>query len=139
MIRVDDDGDDCDDDDDDDDDVADDATERMSPRFCHRPGPPFLRPPGHQVKSQFFPVSLVSDTTHNDDETAIVKKACSQKLPVSSFKSSQSLRNQPCASTDQHRPIFHSSLKVVDLGSSSNKPTNVTTQRNSYHMKERAH
>ena len=46
--------------DDDDDDVnKDGATERMGggPRLCHRPRPLFLRPPCHQVKSQFFPLS----------------------------------------------------------------------------------
>ena len=45
---------------DDDDDVNQDgATERMGggPRLCHRPRPLFLRPPCHQVKSQFFPLS----------------------------------------------------------------------------------
>ena len=45
----------------------DNASERMSPRLCHRPRPLFLRTPCHQVKSQFFPLSAVEDTRHNDD------------------------------------------------------------------------
>ena len=55
----------------DDDDDDNDAPEGMSPRLCHRPRPLFLRTPCHQVKSQFFPVSVDDDTRHNFDQLLV--------------------------------------------------------------------